>query len=424
MASARAITMMGFIKAIAEVSCLGGLLAMWLMVHAANAAEWYVNNSSVTCRDHPQAGTESAPWCRISFAASRAQPSDIIYVKNGVYRETLYIAGLSGGSRYITIQEYPGHSPVIRGEGFEGGRNKIVNSNFLKIAGFTITGFQQGLFVEGSNNIILERLKVHDVGQEAVHIKVNSSFVTLKDSTISDTGKLQRYGEGVYIGTSSSQQPTSPPYDNTHDILVKGNTIYNTTDECIEAKEGTYNVTIDGNIMRDCLLDPKIIQPGYGSIELMEHRKYYNADPAHVVKNNIIQTTKTGIGVHTGATVFNNVIYGQIGDFRGISIDNPDADGYARRVYHNTIVLPDKRAVVSARGAGVDIRNNIGPISANNIASQDVLFVSKALGDFRLMAGSAAIHTGVDVTGVAPQDIVGAGRSVNPGPSMGAYEFR
>jgi hypothetical protein len=231
------------------------------------------------------------------------------------------------------------------------------------------------------------------------------------------------YGEGIYIGTSSGQQPNNPPFDNTHDILVKSNVIYNTNDECVEAKEGTYNVTIDGNTLRDCLLDAKITSPNWGGIEVMEHRKYYGSNPSHVIKNNSIFMTKTGIGVHTGATVFNNVIFGQIESFRGISIDNPDADQYVRRIYHNTIDLPDSRAVVSSAGALVDIQNNIGPSLTGNIATQSSFYVNKTAADYHLMWGSAPIDLGINLTATVPQDVEGGTRSNSLAPDLGAYEF-
>ncbi len=305
----------------------------------------------------------------------------------------------------------------------ESSRNKIVNSSFLKFAGFTITNIQQGLFVEASNHIILENLQVYNIGQEAVRIRSNSSFVVLRNSTIRDTRKWRYNGEGVYIGTSASQQPKTPPYDNTHDILVQRNTIYNTGDECVEAKEGTYNVTIDGNTMHDCLLDPGITSTSWGGVEVMEHEHFYGANPNHVIKNNIIRMAKTGVGVHTGAAVYNNLIYGQTGSYRGISIDNADADDYVRRIYHNTIDLPTSRAVVSSGQAFLDIRNNIGLESTNNIPAQDVFFVDKKAGDYRLARGAGPIDAGVDLTATVPQDIEGRNRSLRPPPDMGAYEF-
>lgn len=397
------------------------LLGLASLAGVATAADRYVDNSgSPPCRDSPLLGSSpSHPWCTINFAVSRVGPGDVVYVKNGTYREDVYIAGKNGGANYITFQNHPGHAPVILGNSLESGRNKIIDSSFIRFVGFTITHAQQGLFVETSHNIILGSLKVYHVGQEAIRIKSNSSFITLQDSTIHDTRKWQYNGEGVYIGTSTSQQPNNPPYDNTHDILIKNNTIFNVADECIEAKEGTYNVTIDGNVMRDCLLDPSVTDPGWGGIELMDHRKYYGADPNHVVKNNIISMAKTGIGVHTGATVFNNIIYGQTGSFRGISIDNPDSDKYPRRIYHNTIDLAESRAAVSSGRTASDIKNNIGPRGTSNLPAQDAFFVDRKAGDYRLVAGSAPVGAGMDLTAIVPRDIGGGGRSGTP--DLGAY---
>jgi hypothetical protein len=151
----------------------------------------------------------------------------------------------------------------------------------------------------------------------------------------------------------------------------------------------------------------------------MDHRKYYGADPNHVVKNNIISMAKTGIGVHTGATVFNNVIYGQTGSFRGISIDNPDSDKYPRRIYHNTIDLAESRAAVSSGRTASDIKNNIGPRGTSNLPAQDAFFVDKKAGDYRLVAGSAPVGAGMDLTAIVPRDIGGGGRSSTP--DLGAY---
>jgi hypothetical protein len=181
-------------------------------------------------------------------------------------------------------------------------------------------------------------------------------------------------------------------------------------------------VTLDGNTMHDCLTDPVITDPKWGAIEIMNHDRFYSSNPNHIVKNNIIRTTKTGIGIHTGTTVFNNVIYGQTGSYRGISIDNPDADTYSRRIFHNTIDLPSSRAVVNF-GATADIRNNIGPNTPNNLATSPTLFLNQAGADYRLATGSLAINAGQALSGSVPTDILGTQRPIGHAPDMGAYEY-
>lgn len=339
----------------------GAMLACCLAGPPVSAAEHVVDNSGTPpCSNTTAISTDAAPWCTINYAVARAEPGDVITVKNGRYREDVYIDRKHGGPNYITLRNNPGHAPVIVGAGLDSGRNRIIASSFIKVIGFAITNANHGLFVEQSDNIVLSQLKVFSVGQQAIHIKTNSSFVVVEESEIYDTGKWKYNGEGVYIGTSTSQQPANPPYDNTNNVVVRNNRIHNTTDECIEAKEGTYKVTIQGNTLSECLLSSEIKNPNWGSIELMSAGKFLDRDPNHVVSNNSIRTAKTAIGLHTGAIVSNNIISGQLDGYRGISISNPNHDSHVRHVYGNRIELSAAVAVVVSGKPVVRSRDNIG----------------------------------------------------------------
>ena len=96
---------------------------------------------------------------------------------------------------------------------------------------FIITNFNQGLFVENSQNIIVEGNTVHHVGQEGIHVLLNSSFVTVQNNTVHDTRQWQYNGEGIYVGSGSTA-----PTDNTHHVTILNNTVYNTADEAIEVQ--------------------------------------------------------------------------------------------------------------------------------------------------------------------------------------------
>jgi hypothetical protein len=154
----------------------------------------------------------------------------------------------------------------------------------------------------------------------------------------------------------------------------------------------------------------------------MNHERFYGANPNHIIKNNTIYGTKTAIGIHTGSTVFNNVIYGQTGSYRGISVHNPDGDSYKRYIYHNTVDLPSARAIVVASGTA-DVRNNIGPSTTNNLVTSNSYYVNKSLANYHLAAGSVPINGGVDLTATVPADIEGNSRTANPPPDLGAYEY-
>jgi hypothetical protein len=79
--------------------------------------------------------------------------------------------------------------------------------------------------------------------------------------------------------------------------------------------------------------------------------------------------------------------------------------------------------VVVSGGALAEIRNNIGPTSAGNIAAESAFFANRVAGDYRLAPGSVPIDRGADLTATVPEDIEGGSRSNGP-PDLGAYEVR
>ena len=394
---------------------------------AAYGAIFYVASSGCN-NSYP--GTETQPWCTISTSIRKLSAGDTLYIKNGTYNEELYITGPSGSAENRTIiSAYPGHAPVLRGNGVNGGRNKILNASYLIFSGFTITNYNQGLFVEGSNHIILDHLTIYSVGQEAVHIKLNSSYVTAQNNLIHDTRAWQYNGEGFYIGTAQ----VGDPQDNSNNIIIKNNTIYNTNDEAIEFKSGTHDCIADNNIIYDALLDAAYNNnTGVGMIEVDPANDGYNpqswgSNPNHIVRNNTIfgirAKVRTAINLNTGATAYNNVIYGMTDSFPGINISRAQTETYSRNVYHNTIDLPSSRAVVISGGATTDVRNNIGPTTTGNVATSDVYYFNKAGNDYHLVNGSAPINIGANLTSIVPVDRDGISRTTGAGPDLGAYEY-
>lgn len=397
-----------------------GLLCLCV---SSQAATFYVNNAgSPACSNSPSNGSEANPWCTITYGVGRIASGDTLNVKAGTYTEVVTITRPAGTANSRTvIRAFPGHTVTIRGTGFSGsGRFKVLDTSFITVDGFIVTNFNQGVFVENSNNIIVQNMTVHNVGQEAIHVLRNSNFVTIQNNTVHDTRKFDFNGEGVYVGTGSGG-----PLDNTNNVTVKGNTIFNTTDEGIELKAGTHDCIVEGNTISNVLTDSEF-DASVGSIEVNQAssgEQTWGSNPNHVIRNNVIHSTKTGIHAETGTTVYNNVIYNIASPFRGIYLDNVTGDNYTRRVFHNTVDIPSARAIVQSSGTPVDIRNNIGPAAANNIATADAFYVNKAATNYHLASGSAPVNAGVDLISVVPNDIENISRAANSPPDFGAYEF-
>ena len=400
----------------------------------SRAAVFYVDNSgSSACSNSPANGSAAAPWCTINYGVGRLSSGDTLNVKAGTYHEDVYISGPAGTTgKPTTIQAYLGQTVTILGDGIDSGRVKIANTSYITFTGFTITNFNQGIFVESSDHIVVQNCSVHDIGQEGIHIHYGSSFVTVSQCTIHDTGKWIYDGEGIYIGTSDSA-----PLDNTNNVIISKSTIYNTTDEAIEFKIGTHNVTADGNT----IYNANSANNGYGGAAIEVNQavgsvQHWGSNPNHIVKNNIIHDVGPGtsgssflnsaIRAGTGVTVSNNLIYSLRGTGAtagyGVMVDNQSSDSYTRFIYHNTIDTSAANAVNNSGGAQ-DVRNNIGPTGPNNVAVNNSYFVSEAARNYHLVGGSAPINAGVDLTSVVSTDIEGISRLTSPPPDLGAYEY-
>ncbi len=91
------------------------------------------------------------------------------------------------------------------------------------------------------------------------------------------------------------------------------------------------------------------------------------------------------------------------------------------KIFYNTIHGNAKGALGLFDAITPDVRNNLGPTSVGNMATQPGLFLSASAGDYRLKTGSAAVDAGVDV-GIKA-DILGVSRPQGKGFDMGAYEL-
>lgn len=397
--------------------------ALFFSSTAYGATRYIDNSGSPACSDSPSFGSEANPWCTISYAFGQLAGGDTLYVKNGTYNEIPYFSGPSGSATQDTmIAAYPGDSPIIRGFG-NNGRVKFNAVNYVTFDGFEVTNLNQGIWVDtASTHITIKNCKVHDIGQEAIHITANSSYVTVDHCTIYNTNILSggtANGEGVYIGSGSAGS-----LDNTNHVVVKNNLIHDVTDEAVDIKPGTHDVTVDGNIIYNATTNSSW-QPTWGAIEISESmagNQSWTSNPNHVVKNNIIHDSKTAIRPGTGCTVYNNVIYNAASGRYGIYTNNIANDTYTRKIYHNTVDVASSNAIVTSSGTA-DIRNNIGPSTTDNIAASNAYYVNKSTANYHLIAGSAPINAGVDLTSVVPVDIEGNSRLIGSSPDLGAYEY-
>jgi parallel beta-helix repeat protein len=268
-------------------------------------------------------------------------------------------------------------------------------------------------------------IHIHDVGQEGLAIRAGATGTaprnfTVTNSEIDHTGRrgTSSNGEGIYLGNSSGT-------DTTNGVIVSNNTIHDTQDECIELKGDSHDNIIDGNTLYNCLSPGSAFGNTGGAIEIDEPRNT-NTNPNQIIRNNIIHDiaftsgiTKRGIRAGTGATIYNNILYNINSSYSCILSNSAN---FPRLIYHNTVDCTTANAIVNS-GTTMDSRNNIGPATSGNLAFNSGYFVNAAAHDYHLVAGSAPINAGVDLTAVVAVDKDGNNRLIGSAPDDGAYEF-
>ena len=386
---------------------------------------YYVDNSgSPACSDVPSFGTEAHPWCTVQYGVGRITGGATLYVKNGTYNEAFTIHGPAGTSAAHTIiSAYPGHAPILRGSGFGSGRMKITGTSYIDFSGFIITNNNQGLYIDDDagtgtppNHITVTDVTVHDVGQEGIAIRGDTTNILLNRVTVYNTGRngTSSNGEGIYIGGGNAP-------DNTNAVTVQNSVIHDTQDEGIELKPGTHDCIVEGNTLYNNLAPGSSYSSGGGAIEINNPSGNYGSNPNHVIRGNIIRDigftsgiTKYGIRAGTGAKVYNNVLYNINSNYNAVQCN--DANDYPRIIYHNTVDAASNRAVVNS-GTTMDSKNNIGPATLNNLAILPSMFVNYTSHDYHLVANLL----GLDLRSIVPTDFDGNPRDATP--DLGAFEY-
>ncbi|HEY6424756.1 MAG TPA: right-handed parallel beta-helix repeat-containing protein [Pseudonocardiaceae bacterium] len=175
----------------------------------------------------------------------------VIHLLDGTYSGRFDITTAGTADRPITLC---GSRAAI----LDGGSSKdgytlhLRNADHWQLSGFTIHGAQKGVVLDNTHAALIEGLLVHEVGDEAIHLRAASSDNTVRANTIRRTGLHQhKFGEGIYIGSARSNWCTysNCQPDRSDHNLIQANDIADTTAENIDVKEGTTRGALRGNTL-------------------------------------------------------------------------------------------------------------------------------------------------------------------------------
>lgn len=186
----------------------------------------------------------------LNNAMQNAHAGDVIRVAAGTYDisssqglQKLCSAAEGTEDAPITLTAADTENPpVIKGTGCDSGYAVHITGDYWVIDNLKITTSQKGIVLDNSYHTVISSCEIYNVGAEAIAIRDGSSYCTVKDSYIHDTGTVTPgYGEGIYIGSAKS----TTGYDYKCDYnKVDGCTFKNVAAEHVDVKEYTTGTEI------------------------------------------------------------------------------------------------------------------------------------------------------------------------------------
>jgi Right handed beta helix region len=198
----------------------------------------------------PPPTTTAGSADELQRALGAAQPGDVIRLAPGAY-EGKFVAHTSGTSDK-PIFLCGDTTSILDGGGVKKGYAfHLDKASYWRLIGFTVQNSQKGVMADTSKGSIIQDLTVHDIGDEAIHLRDFSTGDVVQYNKIYNTGlRRAKFGEGVYLGSAESnwKEVSGGQMDKSDDNVVRGNVI-RATAEAVDIKEGTRGGRVIDNIL-------------------------------------------------------------------------------------------------------------------------------------------------------------------------------
>lgn len=186
----------------------------------------------------------------LQAALDAAGPGDTVVLRSGTtYAGSFEIRSPGTSDDPVTLCG-PRGAVLDGGSIHHGYTLHLTNASYWRLKGFTVTGGQKGLMIDGSSHVVVDGLQVEAVGDEGIHLRAGSSDNVVRGTTVQRTGLREpRYGEGIYVGSAESNwcEVSDCEPDRSDRNRLVGNRVRETTAEAVDLKEGTSDGELRGN---------------------------------------------------------------------------------------------------------------------------------------------------------------------------------
>ena len=129
------------------------------LTHGQTPNKYYVSPEGDDTHD----GSVETPWRTINHSVSQLKPGDTLYIRGGVFHESIQITVSGTPNSIIKIQNYPEENPIIDGVELEG-NGLLISASYIMLSGLEIRNWNEnGVWVESSQYIEICNCVVHSV---------------------------------------------------------------------------------------------------------------------------------------------------------------------------------------------------------------------------------------------------------------------